>query len=615
MQLTAQQQALFDSWKAADEAYKASGQYETDKWSATPSAQAQARQKAWDAYHASLPKEGGIFGEIGNFLSGIPVVGDIVKGAAEVIGRPGDIVSDPAKFFGSAAAGAAPFLGGVIGPWSKVMGIGGHVLESGKTPNLIGMGGSLIGSLIGGDTGKLIGTGSKLYTAAHQGNPFAALGAVAPYVGGDAQSTLQDIGKYGSLAYNAFENPASLAGAAAQAGGNAMGLNGMWGNILGGAIQGGVQNLIGGGQGTTQQGQSAQNPLQQYLPYLAGAGALAGLFGNSSTANQLTEPFGIKGLFGPGGPYPDAGLGDKALNYANLLGQAGQGQLTQAQGGLPSLSNMGVLGNIQNVMSQQAASSGVADPFTGQGGSTDPYQIQPYQQQQYNTTADMVNQGRQASINNLRTQLAAQGINDPRAIAAAEAQINAGHDKMLSDTQTNLATQAYQNRQNTLQNFESLLPQLYGQQAQSQQQAFGNAQSMLGQGINANQVAADQAIRQYLYSQLNQGGMIGNLLGYGMNPYSNPLTGKPYSIPTQQQTGLPNWLGGTTGGDTSGQQIPTETPPLETGDLGQPYQMDQGSQDIMSWLFGNQDTGGGSLDPSSLDFYNYYGFDPNSLFG
>lgn len=611
MQLNAQQQSLFDAWKAADEAYKASGQWQSDQWSSTPSAQSQARQKAYDAFQASMPKQGGIFGEIGNFLNNIPVVGDVVKGAAEVIGRPGDIVSDPARFFGQAAAGAAPFLGGVIGPWSKVMGIGGHVLESGgKMPNLIGLGGSLIGSLVPGDTGKLIGTGSKIYNAVQQGNPFGIAGAIAPYVGGDAQSTLQDIGKYGSMAYNALENPSGFVGQAAQAGGNAMGLNNILSGVLGGAVQGGMQGLIGGGQGMTQQGQSTRNPLQQYLPYLAGAGALAGLFGNSSTANQLTEPFGIKGLFGSGGPYPDAGLGDKALNYANLLGQAGQGQLTQAQQGLPSLSNMGVLGNIQGVMSQQAAASGVADPFTGQGGTTNPYSIQPYQQQQYNTTADMVNQGRQASINNLRTQLAAQGINDPRAIAAAEAQINAGHDRMLSDTQTNLATQAYQNRQNTLQNFESLLPQLYGAQQGSQQQAFGNAQSMLGQGINANQVAADQAIRQYLYSQLNQGGMIGNLLGYGMNPYNNPLTGNPYSIPTQQQQmgnvfgGIPTYEG-QTGTDTMPGAITTD----QYGNQSSSFDSYLYPQFDMSG-FGATDT----IDPSALDFYNYWGVDPSSLF-
>lgn len=392
---------------------------------------------------------------VGDFFGGLAQ--NIGSGISEVFGRPGDIINNPAKFFGSAASAAAPFLGGPLG--------------------------------------GMLGTA----------------GAIPGW---------------------------------------ASGVMGMGGNLL-------------SGQGQQQQQQGRTPQWQQYLPYALGA---AGLFGGGQGINQLTSPFGVK-LF-PGGPYPDKGLEDKALQYADLLGGAGKQQLTQAQTGLPALSNMGALGMMPGIIGEQAAASGVTNPFTGQGGTSNPYAIQPYQQTAYNDLAQSVNEGRQSSINNLRTQLASQGINDPRAIAAAEAQINAGHDKQLADIQANFQSQAYQNRQNTLGQFESLIPQLYGAQQQSQQQAFGNAQNLMGAPMGAYENAADRATRMYLYNMLNQGGLLGNLLGYGMNPYQNPLTGQPYQLPGQGQP----YLGGTTGGGMSGQPMPGQTPPLETGDLNQPYQ-------------------------------------------
>lgn len=415
--------------------------------------------------------------------SGIPIISDVAKGVGEVFSRPGDIVNNPAKFFGSAASAAAPFL---TGPLASALGTGG---------------------LIPGWAGGLMSTG-------------------------------------GNIMANGGKMPGGYTG----------GLN----------------------------------------PALAAA------------------------AFAGGGNVSDKGYGQKALDYADLIGNAGKGLLTTAQNGLPKLSDMGELSKLPGIIAQEARTAGVVDPFTGVDyGTNNPYAVQPYQQEMYNHTADMVNQGRQSSLSNLRQQLAARGIDDPRAIAAAEAQINAGHDQILANTHANLGAQAYTQRQATLNEFQNLIPALYGAQSGAQQQGYQNAFRMLTEPIQAYDTAAQRQIGMDMYNKANQGALWGNLLGYQQG-----LPGQP---PIQKQERQPGQAPGSTGTPEGGFQTSEWVDP-QTGNRyymdsdGQYYIIDTQSGipiPIDPWMMNTQDpfaegyptdsynpqdswTGQGS----SLDIYN-----------
>lgn len=232
-----------------------------------------------------------------------------------------------------------------------------------------------------------------------------------------------------------------------------------------------------------------------FLSLLGGSGGFGGL-------NSLTDPLGFK--LGPGGPYADRGLGDKQLGVADklekwgsdTLGQtnqipsmadsfrlAGNNFLSQGQG-LPDLASMGMLSNTPNIMGNLANFAGVPDPFTGQGGAKSPYELFGHQQDQFNQTADMMNQGRQRGKSEMRAQMAAQGINDPRALAAAEARMNTGVDQGIAGEHARMGNEAFGTRMNTLQSFLPLAQNLYGAQFGQQQANIGNAGRFLGMGAD-----------------------------------------------------------------------------------------------------------------------------------
>ncbi len=365
--------------------------------------------------------------------------------------------------------------------------------------------------------------------------------------------------------------------------------------FFGNAIQGASPFLMGplaGALGTGVQ-------LPGWASTLMGMGGGMG-GGGGGNQNLLNSAMGAYGLFG-GPKYPDNGMGDKALGYADQSGLAGSSILNNAmqdfadpvearrrdpnsgtmdylQGAgmdwlkqgqnLPGLDQMGVLGNMQGLMGQMADQSGVANPFTGQGGqTTNPYDLHPHEQEAYNTTAQMVAQGRQAALNNLRTRMRASGITDPRALAAAEAQIHAGHDTMLTNTHSQLQGQAFQNRQNTLGQFSQMMPQLYGYQNQRQQQNIGNGmnfldygnrlgqqgkediyrrigmgQNMLQTPISAYQHAAGQAIGTNADAAEAQARNLRNLFSPWMNqnPFM-PQLGRPGQPQQGDQNAMPPW--------------------------------------------------------------------------
>lgn len=349
-----------------------------------------------------------------------------------------------------------------------------------------------------------------------------------------------------------IHNPGKYIGSAAM--GAAPFLAGPLAGLIGGAA------LPGWAAGLMSMGGSA----------LAGNGQQQG--GSSSGGNGFNLgnlagsalPFALSQVGQP--QYQDGGFGNNISDIARQLGSAGSGFLTQGQQGLPSLGSMGALGNMQGIMGQQASNAGVANPFTGQGGSTNPYSLMPHEQEAFNQTANMVNQGRQAAQSQLQSRLAANGIDDPRYMAAAQAQINSGHDSLLANTHSNLMNQAFQNRQNTLSGFAQQMPQLYGAQQQSQQNAIGNGAQMLHGAMGGYQGLQNASMNQYRYNQANLGQMAARLSQQGANPQQIQQLLQGMGSNTNMQNNDPNnpiWngnLGGTPG-------VSSGNGSFETGDL------------------------------------------------
>lgn len=350
--------------------------------------------------------------------------------------------------------------------------------------------------------------------------------------------------------------------------------------------------------------------LPSWASTLMNVGQMAG--GANQTAPWLNAAMGAYGLLG-GPRYPDNGMGDRALGYADQLGLAGNSMLNNAMGDfadptewrrrdpnagamdflqgagmnylqqgaqLPQLSQMGALGNMQGIMGQMASQAGVANPFTGEGGGTDPYALRPHEQEYYNTQGTMAAQGERAAIGNLRQRLAARGINDPRVAAAAEAQIRGNRTNSLMGTHAGLANQAFQNRQQTLGQFGQMMPSLYQFQNQRQQQNLGQGMNFLDYGNRLQQQGRDDLYRRMGIGQ--------SMLSGPMQAYENAAQraiGTNRDAAASQASNLrllaSPWMQGNPYGNLFGQQQmppvarPTGVPagvPAPSQNVGTPWQ-------------------------------------------
>lgn len=313
------------------------------------------------------------------------------------------------------------------------------------------------------------------------------------------------------------------------------------GQFLGNAIQGASPFLmgpLGSALGTSMQ-----------MP--AWASTLMGMGQGGGGANSwLNSAAGLYNLSGIGQPrYPDNGMGDRALGYADQMGLAGTSMLNNAmqnfsdpvearrrdpnsgtmdylnsagmdflrQGNtMPSINNpgqMGALSYMPGLMSQMANQAGVANPFIGQGGSQDPYALRPHEQSYFNTQGNMAAQGEQAALGRLRQQMASKGMTDPRYRAIAEANIRAGRTNNLMDTHAGLSNQAFQNRQQTNSQFSQMMPQLYQMQNQRQQQSIGQGMNFLDYSNRLGQQGRDDIYRRMGIGQ--------SFLNAPMNAYEN----------------------------------------------------------------------------------------------
>lgn len=293
------------------------------------------------------------------------------------------------------------------------------------------------------------------------------------------------------------------------------------------------------------------------------AGGQNGYF-NPAVSQILGTPWGQNLQYGS--PYKaDNGMGAKQQDIANDQHWRGQDFLNQSQT-LPGLDQMGVLGNEKNVMNQQAKYAGVASPFGDFSGSQDPYSLTPYQQTAYNGQADLVNGSRDQALSQLQSQLAASGINDPRAAAIAQANIHSQHNAHLQQSLGQMQQQSYGDRMNTLNGFNGQLQNLYG--AQNNRQMGLNQLGNQFQGNAANNYS-DLARRNIGMSN-ERDSSLASLYGLGMGS-------QPFNFNGQggygQNTGLannnpnvPQWYGSL--GGTPGQSGQYSGPSYETGDLG-----------------------------------------------
>lgn len=158
-------------------------------------------------------------------------------------------------------------------------------------------------------------------------------------------------------------------------------------------------------------------------------------------ANTLTSPLGVK-LF-KGGPYADAGAADAMQRNLDAY---------KAQ--------------IAPIISQLASGAGVANPITGQAGVADPFSLSPFQQSEVNQQAGADRQGYDAILSKVKANLSARGLGGSSEMAAAEAYLGQQLQGQLGSERIQAGQNAFQNRQQAMQQIAQLLSGQLGQQQQ-----------------------------------------------------------------------------------------------------------------------------------------------------
>lgn len=188
-----------------------------------------------------------------------------------------------------------------------------------------------------------------------------------------------------------------------------------------------------------------------------------------SMANSLTNLAGIK-LF-KGGPYIDAGVGDQQMGAVQQYMQ-----------------------QLAPVIAQIAQQAGVANPQVpgSQGQFTnDPYGLTPLEQASVNQQASTDRLNADNIMARVQADLSAKGMWDSSAATAAQAYLSQQVSAQQGQERVQAGENAYQNRNQALQQIAQLLGQGYGAQSnvlQSQKQTAVEA-STLGQQNFANMLA------------------------------------------------------------------------------------------------------------------------------
>lgn len=246
--------------------------------------------------------------------------------------------------------------------------------------------------------------------------------------------------------------------------------------------------------------------------------------------NSLTAPIGVR--LTPGGPYPDAGLGDKAMQASQPLQAAGQNLIQQGQTALP------------NLFSQYAGTAGINDPLTGQPGKTSgqgPYKLSPTHLMNYNNQAGVINAARKQAISNLQNNYGGRGLGASKGqMKALIQQVNNAADTHLNDV------------------YNQIVQAAHNEQLQALSNLFGQANTMTSQGGNliSGNVGTLQNQAQAATQRTNQaaaagGSALGAALG-GLIPIPKASTAPSTYIPAASAGAI----GGPTGAifDNYGEQ-------------------------------------------------------------
>lgn len=247
-----------------------------------------------------------------------------------------------------------------------------------------------------------------------------------------------------------------------------------------------ISSIFGGStQASRAQGRD-QNLANQY-----GSQAAAGYQGLQAQGQQdlslfnqifpglLGQYFQTAGLSNPiGGPQPPAG------------------QVTV--GGVPQKTTTNAQGRVTNT----------ANPPPQTPQAPNPYGLTPAMQTQLNTLIGQNNQAMQTSLSNYREQLAAQGIDDPRAAQAGEAMLARQY---AAQNEAAAAQFGFEAQQQKLAQLMQLIGVMSGQQSQGAQ--FEEAASS-GYGSLAGAAQNQANIAQAQDNSMNSNLL--NLLSFGL---------------------------------------------------------------------------------------------------
>jgi len=195
-----------------------------------------------------------------------------------------------------------------------------------------------------------------------------------------------------------------------------------------------------------------------------------------------------------------AGFRTNAGNQYNTLSNEGGANTQMFSSQVPGL------------ISNFKANAGINQDVNGKIGN--PFALTPDQQTILNGHVDDLTKRQNTAIEQLRNSLAQKGINDPRYIANAEANIRQGFGGLISQHQAAFGEQAKTDRQNALQQLMQYLQGINQVGTGQQETAAGGTANLAGQ----TQTAANQYQQQQNQSDANFNNSLGgltNLVGFG----------------------------------------------------------------------------------------------------
>ena len=288
-----------------------------------------------------------------------------------------------------------------------------------------------------------------------------------------------------------------------------------------------ISSIFGGStQASRQQGRE-QNQANQYANQAAGG--YQSLVGQGqqdltnfneifpSLLGQYFQAAGMQNPYGSGG---------------SLAAPPSGGQVTVGGTPVTSKTNAQGAGTLVNKNTGQPLTASQTQPAQ----APNPYGLTPAMQTQMNTQMGSLNQSYQTSLKNLQESMAAQGIDDPRAMEAATAYLGQQHAAESQAIQSQFALQAQQQQVANVMNMLQLMAGQQSQGAQIEEAGSSGYGGLAGAAQNQANIAQaqDNSMNSGLMGLLGTAltGGFGNLFGDGggsgvwNSSLPNPATGE-----------------------------------------------------------------------------------------